>query len=128
MTTSAGSSGPLFVMTPPYCLSLLMSRSLFGTEKRNSRQSAERTGGFFWWIQQNRHLVSSRAHVSFLLTWVSANAIEQGDRSAYWPLLKEAFRRGSPSALDKCVFVGIWLIPQGLRRWFASCLSATRHR
>lgn len=75
----------------------------------------------FSWIQQNRYLVTPRAYASFLLTWVSANAIEQGDRSAFWLLVKEAYRHGAPSAIDVCVFVGIWLIPQGLRRWFASC-------
>jgi hypothetical protein len=82
----------------------------------------------FSWIQQNRHLTSSRAYASFLLTWVSANAIEQGDRSAFWPLIKEAYRNGTPSILDGIVFVGIWLVPQGLRQWLASCLSAVRHR
>ncbi|MDE3051520.1 MAG: glycosyltransferase [Nitrospirota bacterium] len=80
------------------------------------------------WIQQNRYLVTPRAYASFLLTWLSANAIEQGDRSAFWLLVKDAYRHGAPSALDVCVFVGIWLIPQGLRRWFASCLSAARRR
>ncbi len=81
----------------------------------------------FSWIQQNRHLVTSRAYVSFLLPWVSANAIEQGDRSAFWPLLKEAFRYGTPGILDGIVFVGIWLIPQEWRRWTVSCVTAARN-
>lgn len=80
----------------------------------------------FSWIQQNRHFVTSRAYASFLLTWVSANAIEQGDRSAFWPLLKEAFRHGTPGILDGIVFVGIWLIPQELRRWLAGRVTAGR--
>lgn len=81
----------------------------------------------FSWIQQNRHLVSSQAYASFLLTWLSANAIKQGDRSAFWPLLKEACRGGTPSLLDRIVFVGIWLIPQAWRRWAACCVSAARN-
>lgn len=81
----------------------------------------------FSWIQQNRHLVTSRAYVSFLLTWVSANAIEQGDRSAFWPLLKEACRHGTPGILDGIVFVGIWLIPLEWRRWTVSCGTAARN-
>lgn len=81
----------------------------------------------FSWIQQNRHLVTPHAYASFLLTWVSANAIEQGDRSAFWPLVREACRNGAPSILDGIVFVGIWLIPQELRRWAASCLTAVRN-
>ena len=68
--------------------------------------------------------MTPRAYASFLLTWISAHAIEQGDRSAFWPLLKEAFRHGTPRILDGIVFLGIWLIPQGLRRWLARCLSA----
>jgi glycosyltransferase involved in cell wall biosynthesis len=69
-----------------------------------------------WWIQHNRHLVTPRAYASFLLTWLSANAVQQRDVSAFWPLLKEAFRQGAPSALDICVFVGIWLMPRRPRQ------------
>lgn len=71
------------------------------------------------WIQQNRHLVTSRAYGSFLLTWVSASAIQQGERSAFWPLLRDAFSHGSPSALDVFVFIGIWLIPPKIRECIA---------
>ncbi|ULA64046.1 MAG: Glycosyltransferase involved in cell wall [Nitrospira sp.] len=71
------------------------------------------------WAQRNRQLMTSQAYASFLLTWLSANAIEQGDRSAFWPLLKNACRFGASSVLDACVFAGIWLMPQGLRRWLA---------
>jgi glycosyltransferase involved in cell wall biosynthesis len=78
------------------------------------------------WIQHNRQLVTPRAYASFLLTWVSANAIEQEDRSAFWPLVKEAYRNGTPSILDGIVFVGIWFIPQGLRRWLANSLFSVR--
>ena len=52
------------------------------------------------WIQKSRQLVTPHAYASFLLTWVSANAIEQGDRSAFWPLVKEAFGHGAPGALE----------------------------
>ena len=97
-------------------------------EKLQAISSSKNWQFSFSWIQQNRHLVTSRAYASFLLTWVSANAIEQGARSAFWPLLKEAFRHGTPSILDGIVFVSIWLVPQGLRRWLASCLPTARLR
>jgi len=71
------------------------------------------------WAQQNRPLMTPRAYASFLLTWVSANAVAQGDRSALWPLLKNAFRSGAPGVLDASVFAGVWLMPQRLRRWVA---------
>ena len=75
------------------------------------------------WIQKSRQLVTPHAYASFLLTWVSANAIEQGDRSAFWPLLKEAFGHGAPGALDVCVFVGIWLMPKGPRQRVSDFVS-----
>jgi len=97
-------------------------------EKLRTISSIKDWGFSFSWIQQNCNLVTSRAYASFLLTWVSANAIEQGDRSAFWPLLKEACRRGAPSAVDFCVFTGIWLIPQRLRQWLSHCFSVPRSR
>ena len=96
-------------------------------EQRGSVSSSKDWRFSFSWIQQNRHLVTPRAYSSFLLTWISANAIEQGDRSAFWLLLKEAFRHGTPGILDGIVFVGIWLIPQEWRRWAVSCLTSTRN-
>ena len=93
-------------------------------EGRRASMSSRKDWRFsFLWIQQNRELVTARAYASFLLTWVSANAIEQGDRSAFSPLVKEAYRNGTLSILDGMVFAGIWLIPQRLRRWLV-CLSA----
>ena len=61
---------------------------------------------------------------SFLIGEVSADAIAQGDRLAFSPLVKEAYRNETPSVLDGIVFANIWLIPQGLRRWLVRCLSA----
>jgi glycosyltransferase involved in cell wall biosynthesis len=75
------------------------------------------------WIQQNRQLVTPRAYASFLLTWNSANAVQQGDRSAFWPLLNDAFRHGSPSALDMCVFMGIWLMPGRARERISDMIA-----
>ena len=101
--------------------------AIWHREKKLQTISSSKDWRFsFSWIQQNRHLVTSRAYVSFLLTWVSANAIEQGDRSAFWPLLKEAFRHGTPGILDGIVFVGIWLIPQELRCWLARRVTAVK--
>jgi len=98
--------------------------------KEEQRQTLSTSKGWrfsFWWAQESRLLMTPQAYASFLLTWVSANAIEQGDRSAFWPLLKEAFRYGTPGILDGIVFLGIWLIPQELRRWVAICLTSTRN-
>jgi len=75
------------------------------------------------WIQQNRHLVTPGAYGSFLLTWLSANAVQQKDRSAFWPLLSDAFRHGAPSAIDVCVFAGIWVMPRGPRERLSNIVA-----
>ncbi len=109
------------------CVETSEPLALWHREKPLATISSRKDWRFsFSWIQQNRHLVSSQAYASFLLTWVSANAIEQGDRSAFWPLLKESYRQGRPSVLDGMVFLGIWLIPPGFRRWIASLVTRVR--
>ena len=78
------------------------------------------------WIRENRQLVTPRAYASFLLTCLSANAVRQGDRSAFWSLLNDAFRHGSPSALDLFVFIGIWLIPRRARERISDMIGGRR--
>jgi glycosyltransferase involved in cell wall biosynthesis len=121
LRAAAGGDTALEFVTTPEPL------AIWHREERLETISGRKDWQFsFSWIQQNRHLVTSRAYASFLLTWVSANAIEQRDRSAFWPLLKEAFRNGTPSILDGMVFAAIWLVPQSLRRQVARYLSAER--
>ena len=67
------------------------------------------------WINENKHLVTPKAYASFLLTWLSANAVREGDWKAFLLLLREAFQYGSPTALDVGLYFGIWLIPQRTR-------------
>lgn len=53
-----------------------------------------------------RHKEEHLQTISILLTWVSANAIEQGNRSAFWLLFKEACRNGTPASLmELCSWV-----------------------
>jgi glycosyltransferase involved in cell wall biosynthesis len=67
------------------------------------------------WMNNNKHLVTPRAYASFLLTWLSANAVREGDGKAFLLLLRDAFQYGSPSSLDVGLYFGIWLIPQRIR-------------
>jgi glycosyltransferase involved in cell wall biosynthesis len=67
------------------------------------------------WINENKHMVTPKAYASFLLTWLSANAVREGDWKAFSLLLREAFQYGSPTALDVGLYFGIWLIPQRTR-------------
>ena len=67
------------------------------------------------WINESKHLVTPKAYASFLLTWLSANAVREGDWKAFSLLLREAFQYGSPTALNVGLYFGIWLIPQRIR-------------
>jgi len=67
------------------------------------------------WVNGNRDLFTKRAYASFLLTWVSANAVREGERMASLLLFGQAYRYGEPSILDVALFWGIWLMPQNLR-------------
>jgi glycosyltransferase involved in cell wall biosynthesis len=68
------------------------------------------------WIRECRGLVTPRAYASFLLSIVSADAAREHSGRALWLLLWEARRRGKPRALDLLLYIGIWLLPQRLRR------------
>jgi glycosyltransferase involved in cell wall biosynthesis len=67
------------------------------------------------WIQENRHLVTPRAYASFVMTWVSANAVQARDWKAFPVLLREAHRYGKPALRDTLLFLGIWLVPRRVR-------------
>lgn len=67
------------------------------------------------WINENKYLVTPKAYASFLLTWLSANAVREGDWKAFLLLLRDAFQYGRPTSLDVGLYFGIWLIPQRVR-------------
>lgn len=71
------------------------------------------------WINQNKDLVTPRAYASFLMTWVSANAVKEGNRKESLLLLRQAFKYGKPSVLDVILFLGIWLMPTTMRERIA---------
>ena len=77
----------------------------------------------FDWIQEVRHLVTPRAYVSFLMTWVSSSAAREGDWKAVLSLLREAYRYSKPSLMDFLVFWGNWLLPQKVQRQAAALFS-----
>lgn len=81
----------------------------------------------FYWIQANRHLFTPRAYTSCVMTWVSDKAAQVGDWSAFLPLLREAFRRGKPTVSDTLLYLGIWLIPRGVRRRITALSAGRRY-
>jgi glycosyltransferase involved in cell wall biosynthesis len=60
-------------------------------------------------------LISPRAHASFLLTVISAEAAEQRSLGALWRLPWEAVRHGRPRLRDLAVCVGNFVVPRGWR-------------
>lgn len=67
------------------------------------------------WVGSLGDAVTPRAHAGFVLTWLAANAVEQGERSAAVTLLREAWRRGRPGARELLIFTGIMGLPWRLR-------------
>ena len=68
-------------------------------------------------VSECRHegLISPRAHASFLLTVISAEAAEQRDLSALWHLPREAVRGGRPRAKDLAICLGNFALPRRVR-------------
>ncbi len=89
-------------------------------------QSLSRTPDWqysFNWIQSARDLVTPRAYSSFILAEVSSRAALVGEWKAFWLLLWEAIRQGSPKPADLCLYLGMWLIPPQTRHWLRNVLT-----
>jgi len=68
------------------------------------------------WLQENRQFVTPRAYACFVATQIVPQAANQGDWKAFTPLLWEMFHFGKPRIIDFVQFIGMWCIPQRLRR------------
>jgi hypothetical protein len=77
----------------------------------------------FAWLQSARERISARAYAGFLLTWVSFSARRQGDLAAFAFLVREAFARGRPSAMELAIHTAIWAVPDALRRRLSRALT-----
>lgn len=60
-------------------------------------------------------LITPKAHASFLLTVVSAEAAEQRSLGALWRIPWAAARRGRPRAKDLAICLGNFVLPRGVR-------------
>lgn len=70
----------------------------------------------FEWLQQNRDLVTPRAYAGFVATQLASQASRQREWTAFMPLLREMYRCGEPKAIDLFLYLGMWFMPQNLRR------------
>jgi glycosyltransferase involved in cell wall biosynthesis len=69
------------------------------------------------WARRVRPFLGERAFAGFLLTWVSEMARENGDWGAAWKLFRAALAEGRPRRMDLLVFLAVWCVPPGARRW-----------
>ena len=78
------------------------------------------------WIERRRDAVTPRAYAGFLLTWASFSARHQRDAAAFPFLLREALRRGSPSATDLAVYFAVWAVPARARARLSRTLARSK--
>lgn len=68
------------------------------------------------WSEAVGKLLTPRALSGFLLTTAGQSAANNGDYSAFWPLLKVSFQKGAPTAKQLFRYVMCFAIPRNLRR------------
>jgi glycosyltransferase involved in cell wall biosynthesis len=68
------------------------------------------------WLETSRPLITRRAYSGFCLCVVGPRAAQERDPRAFFRLLGDAFRRGSPRPRHLILFLMFWAVPQGLRR------------
>jgi len=72
------------------------------------------------WVNRMQSYVVPESYAAFLLTSLSYSAAQQGDWSAFVPLLVSSFRRGKPRAIHLAMYFGTWLLPMRCRRFIRS--------
>lgn len=95
----------------------------YAEEQRKTISSTDNWRLSLEWIQQSRHLITSRAYAGFLLTSLGALASRQREWKAFYPLLKEAVTGGDPTALHLFLYLTNWFVPQEGRRRLGSILA-----
>jgi hypothetical protein len=90
--------------------------AIWSTDRAHERVSARPDWRFSRrWIETRRAEVTPRAYASFLLNWVAANAVGEGERSALPGIARRALRDGRPDPKAVLAFLGIAVLPERLR-------------
>lgn len=76
------------------------------------------------WLKKSSFLFTPRAYAGFVSTSLVSQASRQGEWKAFVPLLCEMYRFGLPRAMDHLLFLGMWFVPQHMRRKIRSFLKA----
>ena len=80
------------------------------------------------WARDRRALLTPRAYASFLTSRASKSAGRSGEWRAFAPILAEAWRHGSPGAMDVVTHVGHFAVPPRLQRQLALAYSRRTRR
>lgn len=75
------------------------------------------------WLRDSRELFTSRAYASCVSAVVAQEASLQGEWRAFFPLLWEMCRFGKPTIFHLFVYMGMWFMPQKLRRMVRAFLK-----
>jgi glycosyltransferase involved in cell wall biosynthesis len=67
------------------------------------------------WAEEIRPMLTTRAYMGFILTFVASLASRARDRRAVLPLLRRASAAGRPPLRDLAIFAGLWLVPPAVR-------------
>jgi glycosyltransferase involved in cell wall biosynthesis len=68
------------------------------------------------WLETSRPLMTRRAYSGFCLCVIGPRAAQERDPRAFFRLLGDAFRRGSPRLRHLALFLMFWAVPQRWRR------------
>jgi glycosyltransferase involved in cell wall biosynthesis len=68
------------------------------------------------WLRSSRGLITPRAYTGFITTQLAAEAVEQCDWNAFFPLLREAVLVGRPDPFSLLHYLSLWLVPAAVRR------------
>lgn len=98
----------------------------YSGEKRPSVSKSHNWQYSLNWIQAHRNFVTPRAYSSFILAEVSSRAALAREWNAFLPLLWESVRFGKPRLADIGLYLGMWLIPQEVRRSLRALLVDQR--
>jgi len=99
--------------------SVLFCPEVLARCEMRTRRSTSRSADWRFslaWIRQNRQLVTRRAYAGFIATHVAWQAAAQREWRAFFPLIGDAWRNGSPSSADLLRYLGFWLTPSTVRR------------
>lgn len=68
------------------------------------------------WLRSRRKLTTPRAYTGFITTQLAAEAVQQSDWHAFFPLLREAVFVGSPYPFAVLHYLSLWFVPVTFRR------------